>query len=148
MALLSTARCLLGLLATISQGIAQDAFTSDREQVRHLLLALNDSLAHHNAQLLSTLITNDTEVWTGSGTQARGAGPLNPLLREPQFWSERTVPRLMNETAHFLSPSLAVVNAELVQYGTLGRASTPAVIILKRNHGHWRLTFFGLFPNV
>jgi len=150
MPLLSIPPCLLALFAVLSQAIAQEpAFTRDWDQVqvRRFIQVINDSLAHHDRQLLSTLITNDTEVWTGSGKQARGAALLTPLLTEPQFWSETTVPQLMNEAIRVLSPALVILDAELVQYGTLGRLSTPAVIILRKKHGDWRISFFGVFPH-
>ncbi len=141
---------LLALFAALSQAIPQErAFTRDWDQVqvRRFIQVINDSLTHPDRQLLSTLITNDTEVWTGTGMQTRGAALLTPLLIEPQFWSETTVPQLMNEAIRVLSPALVILNAELVQYGTLGRVSTPAVIILRRKHGDWRISFFGLFPH-
>jgi ketosteroid isomerase-like protein len=133
----------VGFLFIITTAIGA-APADDSEKVRSALRDFSDALQTERAESLSTFFTRNAD-YRDSVQTLNGADALTSLLANffanRQVWSERTPPMLIAESIKFVSPSVAFVDAKVVQYGsTITRSSVPVVLLLEKEADVWKIS--------
>jgi uncharacterized protein (TIGR02246 family) len=105
---------------------------------RALLFALNRALAGKDPEAFSKLFTVDADLRIAGSKIRFGRTDIAEAVKDGRIWSEVTPPHLVAETIRFITPEVALVDAEQVQYGSLAlKQSAPVTLVLRRHFGEW-----------
>lgn len=125
--------CLLSLVLAARATIW--AADSDRQGIDHLVAALNDS--HVSIEQKADLFTKDArgEFDRLAALESRNAA------RGP--WSEVTPPYFVIRSVRFLTPAVALVDANYRQVGSLGpMLGVSVLLVLQKDAEGWRIAAF------
>ncbi len=123
----------IALLLTMVS-LAQAQTDTDRDEIREIASGLND-----RSTGIAQLFTSDADIWTQNGRTT-----LASLLKQSQRpWSEIASLRTPAETIRFLTQDVALVDAEIVQYGSVTlKRSIPLLLVMKKERGLWRVASY------
>src|SRR5687768_7317373 len=105
------------------------------------MLGWKDACQH---QLLPDLCHPLVSIRTGGGGTVEGCTRLQSPRNgnspsTGQIWSERTPPVLQEQAIKMIGVSAALVDAQIVQYGsTIVKSSVPVVLVLENEGGAWK----------
>ncbi len=113
----------------------------DTAGVKLLLTEINEAYRKSDLPAMAALFAPGGEL--RYGTRILGADPeqiakeLQPARKQ---WSETTPPYLGDETIRFLSPELALIDVNQIQFGSmLLKRSIPYLLIAKRDGDRWKV---------
>lgn len=121
------------------------ACADETAKVRSVLRDFNRASQKPDRQLFELLFTSEAD-YRDSTRMSKGRDALVSLFVSRRRWSERTAPMLQDEEIRLVGASTALVDAQLVQYGTtLGKSAVPVVLLLEKEAGEWRISSWRTF---
>lgn len=128
----------IAIVAVILWACAPEAQSSPTGEVLRAVHALNDALRRADAEKFASFFARDGDLWIGGEIAGAGPGGIGGVIQQPPPWSERTPPSIQKVSVRVLSRNLALVDARLVQYGSVTvRQTAPVTILLQRQHDQW-----------
>lgn len=126
----------LCLFAYVTAGLSAD----DVVEIRSVLRSLNKALREGDAQVVKKFFTSTADYRDATRSVA-GAVSIASLFSNDQVWSERTPPLLKQRGIRMIGVSAALVDAEVIQYGsTVLKSSVPVVLVLENEAGTWKIS--------
>jgi hypothetical protein len=114
-------RAIIGLAVILAYpALADDA--NERAAIVGIIASLNSQ-----ADSLSDLLAPDNI-------------DIDPVFGTEEHWSEVTHPQLTVRSTRILSPNIAIVEADNIQYGSLiVRRSQPMLLLFRKYGRQWRI---------
>ena len=118
-------------------------FAADQEEstaIRAALTGFNKAAVKGEAGSLRVFFTSTADYRDGT-REFKGIDALLSFFTDRQIWSERTPPLLQQPSIRFVASSAALVDAQLVQYGsTILKSVVPVVLLLEKEGGTWKIS--------
>lgn len=121
------------------------ACADETAKVRSVLRDFNRASQKPDPQLFQTLFTLNAD-YRDSMRILKGRDALVSLFISRRRWSERTAPLLQDEEIRIVGAATALVDAQLVQYGTtLGKSAVRVVLLLEKEEDQWKISSWRTF---
>ncbi len=118
-------RAIIGLAIIL----AYPALADDADE-RAAIVGIIASLNSHADSLADFLAPDNVDIEVD----------IDPVFGTEEQWSEVTHPQLEVRSTRILSPKIAIVEADNVQYGSLIlRRSQPLLLLFRKYGGQWRI---------
>ena len=129
--------------------LASAASAQDPAPVRDMLEKIGKALNAGDAEALGAAFAKDCDVWLADRRIGEGPAAARQLIAQPiapaRPWSELS-PLLLSPVAiRFVSPGVALVDAQIVRHGLAASQSRPLWLVLRREQGEWKVASFRLF---
>jgi ketosteroid isomerase-like protein len=126
---------LLFVFAIVGLAVGAD----EAEAIRAVLRRFNQAVHKPESQPLRAFFTLDAD-YRDATRVLKGRDALGLLFANRQVWTERTPPMIQKESIRLAAPTVAFVDAQLVQYGsTIVKSGTPVVLLLEKEAGGWKI---------
>jgi hypothetical protein len=110
------------------------------EEIQALLRNFNHTARKPDSQSFRKLFRSNA-TYRDPVRSVSGIDALVSIFTDDQIWSERTSPRLQDESIRLIGESAALVDARLVQYGsTMVKFSVPLVLLVEKDAGVWKIS--------
>jgi hypothetical protein len=130
-------KAMVALVLALTSGLVS---ADDSSDVRSMLEGLNRALRQSGTPELKDLVVTNASYRDG-GRKLEGANAIALVFNNHQPWSERTRPVLDDLEIRIIGGSVAIVDANLVQYGSMIlKSAVPAVIVLEKHNGSWKIS--------
>jgi hypothetical protein len=110
------------------------------KETRSVLRNFNEAVRKPESPAFAALFTLNAD-YRDATRVLRGRDAIVSLFTGRQVWSERTPPLLREESIKLVGPSAALVDAQLIQYGsTIVKSGVPVVLLLEKEAGTWKIS--------
>jgi len=116
------------------------ACADDTAEVRSVVRDFNRASQKPDPRLFASLFTPDAD-YRDSMRILKGREALVALFASRQRWSERTAPMLQDVEIRIVGAATALVDGQIVQYGTtLGKSAVRVVLVLLKEDNQWKIS--------
>jgi hypothetical protein len=135
----------IAIIATIvlsaSPALAQEPLhAGEADSPNSLIGAVNEALRTNDAISFSNLFIPDADIWFAGEQIGKGPGAIQGAVKNRGVWSEVTTAHLDNAAVRLISPDIALIDANYVQYGsTILKHTVPVLLVAKRENAVWRI---------
>jgi hypothetical protein len=111
------------------------------QELRAAVENLKDAVSSLDTTELERMLSDDADLWTGGSRPETGRAAVARRLTQRPVWSERSAPIWRDESIRVLTPDVALVDARMVQHGTVFLSDRSHVLfVFRKEPAGWRIS--------
>ena len=108
------------------------SYAAEAEDIRSALERFNQGVREQSMDKIRTLFAPEADYRDGA-RQLQGIDAILALLSDKEVWSERTRPMLQKPSIKLINTSVALVDAQMVSYGSvIVKSALPVILLMER----------------